>query len=89
LPLLRKMQGASRIVPVPRTARLGGAIRQKPGRRGFYAATLEGDVATPLGGQSSGATTSLAWANALVVVPEDSAGLEAGATVTAFSLGDL
>jgi molybdopterin molybdotransferase len=89
LPLLRKMQGASRVVPLPRTVRLGGPIKQKPGRRGFYAATLEGDVATPLGGQSSGATTSLAWADALVVVPEDSSGLDAGATATAFALGDL
>lgn len=89
LPLLRKMQGAARVVPTPRTVRLASSLKQKPGRRGFYAATLEGDVATPLGGQSSGATTSLAWADALVVVPEDSPGLDAGATAKAFVLRDL
>ncbi|HVU05143.1 MAG TPA: gephyrin-like molybdotransferase Glp [Polyangiaceae bacterium] len=78
LPLLRALQGARDVLPIARRVRLSAPIRQKTGRRGFYAATLAGDVATPLRGQSSGATTILAWADALVVVPEDSEGLAAG-----------
>jgi molybdopterin molybdotransferase len=86
--LLRRMQGDRADTRRPRPFRLGAPIRQKPGRRGFYAATLDGDVATPLSGQSSGSTVSLARADALVVVPEESNGFEAGQTVNAFVLAD-
>jgi molybdopterin molybdotransferase len=89
VPLLRAMQGDRRATPVPRRVRLGAALRQKPGRRGFYAATLDGDVATPLAGQSSGSTVSLAHADALVVVPEDSEGYAAGDAADAILLGDV
>lgn len=88
VPLLRAMQGDLRVLPVPRTVRLGGAIRQRPGRRGFYAASLSGDLATPLASQSSGSTVSLAIADALIIVPEALDGLPAGAVAEALLLGE-
>ncbi|HEX7671542.1 MAG TPA: gephyrin-like molybdotransferase Glp [Polyangiaceae bacterium] len=89
LPLLRRMQGDERGPPTTRRLRLGAPIAQKTGRLGFYAATVAGDVATPLSGQASGSTTSLAWADALVVVPADSTGYGADEVVDVISLGDL
>jgi molybdopterin molybdotransferase len=87
LPLLRRMQGDRRELSPTRTLRLGAALAQKPGRRGYYAATVEGDVATPLGGQSSGSTVSLAHADALIVVPEQSAGYASGDAAEVLMLG--
>ena len=89
LPLLRRMQGERRTEPTARTMRLGAKVKQRTGRRGYYPARLEGDVVTPLPGQASGSTTSLAWADALIVVPQDSTGFEAGATVDVLALADL
>jgi molybdopterin molybdotransferase len=89
LPLLRKMQGDRRSFPAPRRFRLGGPIRQNPGRRGFYAATVVGDTATPLSRQSSGSTVSLAHAEALVVVPQESSGFAEGETADGFLLSDF
>lgn len=89
LPLLRRMQGDARGRPVTRRLRLGGRITQKTGRLGFYAAKIAGDVATPLSGQASGSTTSLASADALVVVPADSTGHGAGELADVIFLGDL
>lgn len=89
VPLLRRMQGERRDAPPARRMRVGAAVKQRTGRRGFYAARVEGDVATPLPGQSSGSTTSLAWADALIVVPQDSEGYEAGATADVLLLSDL
>lgn len=89
LPLLRKMQGEKQPLPSAMRLPLAQAIRQKPGRRGFYRAVIEGTTVTALSSQASGATTSLAWANALIVVPEDSPGYEAGDLVTVYRLDDL
>ncbi|HVW29180.1 MAG TPA: gephyrin-like molybdotransferase Glp [Polyangiaceae bacterium] len=89
LPLLRRLQGDRAVHRRPRRCRLAAPIRQKPGRRGFYAASLDGDLATPLAGQASGSTVSLAHADALVIVPESSSGYEANDTVEAFVLSDL
>jgi molybdopterin molybdotransferase len=89
LPLLRKMQGDQRSLPPKRRFRLGGAIRQSPGRRGFYAASVAGDTAVPLARQSSGSTVSLAHADALVIVPEESSGLSEGETAEGFLLSDF
>jgi molybdopterin molybdotransferase len=88
VPLLRRMQGDRRAVPATRIVRLSHPLRQKPGRRGFYAVTLDGDLATPLASQSSGSTTALAHADALVVVPEGSEGLPAGASAQSLPLGE-
>jgi molybdopterin molybdotransferase len=89
LPLLRLMQGDRATRRGPRQFRLGAPLRQKPGRRGFYAATLDGDVVTPCAGQASGSTVSLAHADVLVIIPEDSAGYDAHELVQALLLSEL
>ena len=88
VPLLRRMQGDARAVPPPRRVRLAARLRQSGGRRGFYASVVQGDLATPLA-TSSGSTVSLARANALLIVPEDCAGYEAGEEAWALMLVDL
>jgi molybdopterin molybdotransferase len=88
LPLLKAMQGAREPVPPRRRGRLAVRIDHKPGRLGLYRARLEGDLATPLVNQSSGAPHGLAWANALVVAPETEGALEAGASVELIPLSD-
>ena len=78
VPLLRALQGDRQPVPPQRRGRLLQPLHQKPGRRGFYRARTEGaDRLRPLDNQASGAPTSLAWADALVIVPEDSSGFSA------------
>jgi molybdopterin molybdotransferase len=89
LPLLRRMQGDRRTEPQARAMRLGAPIKQRPGRRGYYPARIEEGIVTPLPGQASGSTTSLAWADGLIVVPQESAGHEAGATVDVLLLGEM
>jgi molybdopterin molybdotransferase len=89
LPLLRALQGDRRPYPLPMRVRLAGAIAQKPGRLGFYRARLEGDVAHVHRNQASGAPTSMAQADALVMVPADSTGLPEGAEALALRLDEL
>jgi molybdopterin molybdotransferase len=89
LPLLRALQGDARAVPTPMRVRLASAISQKPGRLGFYRARLEGDVAHVHHNQASGAPTSMASADVLVMVPEGSTGVAAGAEASALRLDDL
>ncbi|HKY37707.1 MAG TPA: gephyrin-like molybdotransferase Glp, partial [Polyangiaceae bacterium] len=83
LPLLRALQGDLHPLPATTRVRLASAIEQKPGRLGFYRARLEGDLAHVHDNQASGAPTSMAFADALVLVPEDSEGLAAGAEAMA------
>jgi molybdopterin molybdotransferase len=89
LPLLRALQGDRRPVPQTFSVRLGSAIAQRPGRLGFYRARLDGDVAHVHANQASGAPTSMAEADALVMVPADCEGLAEGATARALRLDDL
>jgi molybdopterin molybdotransferase len=89
LPLLRAMQGDAEALPRAVEVRLGRAISQKPGRLGFYRARLVDGVAHVHDNQASGAPTSMAKADVLVMVPEDSSGLAAGATARALRLDDL
>ena len=89
LPLLRALQGDTQALPRPVEVRLGSAITQKPGRLGFYRARLVDGVAQVHDNQASGAPTSMAKADVLVMVPEDSNGLPAGATASALRLDDL
>ena len=89
LPLLRALQGDVRAVPIPMRVKLASAISQKPGRLGFYRARLEGDVAHVHENQASGAPTSMASADVLVMVPEGSTGVAAGADASALRLDDL
>jgi molybdopterin molybdotransferase len=69
--------------------KLASAINQKPGRLGFYRARLDGNVAHVHQNQASGAPTSMAQADALVMVPADSLGLAAGEDALALRLSDL
>ena len=89
VPLLRALQGDAQPVPATIRVQLASAIRQKPGRLGFYRARLEGSVAHVHDNQASGAPTSMALADALVLIPEDSEGLPAGADAQALRLADL
>lgn len=89
LPLLRKMQGEARVTPVPRRIALGAALRQTTGRRGYYAANVRGEKVFPLTKHSSGSTVSLANADALVIVPADSAGYAEGDVADVLLLSEL
>jgi molybdopterin molybdotransferase len=88
LPLLRALQGDRAQTPPLRRALLTEAVRQKPGRRGFLRATLSGNQVTPLANQASGAATGMAWANALIIVHEDSSGHDAGSEVSVLAFAD-
>ncbi len=89
LPLLRALQGDRRAVPSPVKLRLANAISQKPGRLGFYRARSIDGVAHVHDNQASGAPTSMAHADVLVMLPEDATGAAAGAEVNALRLDDL
>ncbi len=89
MPLLRKMQGDLEPFPEPRIATLTQPVRQTPGRRAFLRALLSGDNVTPLKNQASGALPSTAWANALLVVPEDAEALAEGSRVRVHAFADL
>jgi len=89
-PALRRMAGAAPdegVVVVP--AVLEHAIRKGDGKRHFHRVIVtrgpegytDGYVARSSGGQGSHMVASLARANGLVQVPEDSAGLEAAQVV--------
>jgi molybdopterin molybdotransferase len=92
-PLLRALQGDSAPIPLLVPARLGSPLRHKPGRLEFARATLEREgrdlVAIPFHNQSSGATTSIGWATALILVPLDAEDLAAGTVVDVLRLGDI
>jgi molybdopterin molybdotransferase len=89
LPLLRALQGDAMPYPKPIRVRLAQGITQKPGRLGFYRARLDGDLAHIHKNQASGAPTSMAHADALVMVPAESEGLPAGADAPALRLDEL
>jgi len=89
MPLLRAMQGDRRPLPSRGHARLHSALRQTPGRMGFYRAALQGDLAFTATNQASGSAASLAYADALVILPADSAGLEAGERIEFIRLAEL
>lgn len=88
-PLIRALAGDTKPVARFRTAKLTHAFEQKPGRRGFYRATLDGDEVSVIGNQASGNPASMAWANCLLMLPEDSTGEPAGGTVQVLALGDV
>jgi molybdopterin molybdotransferase len=89
MPLLRQMQGDRRPVPARSRARLNSALRQSPGRTGFYRAQLQGDLAITASNQASGSAVSLAQADALLILPADSSGLAAGESVEMIRLAEL
>src|SRR5262249_892691 len=93
VPLLRPLQGDAPPFPAFGRARIAQALAHGPGRREFARAVLssaEGGLrVTPFDNQASGAVTSMARADALIVVPEDSGGVGEGDEVDVLLLSDL
>jgi molybdopterin molybdotransferase len=89
VPLLRALQGARDPLPAFGRAKLTRSVRHPPGRLEFLRASVTNGLATPFDNQASGAVTSMADANALVCIPEDAAGLDAGADVDVLLLSDV
>lgn len=92
MPFLRALQGDRQPLPHLLRLPLGAPVRHKAGRLEFVRARLVAAAgalsAVPLENQASGALTSLAWADALVLVPAEIDGLEAGASVEVLRLQD-
>ncbi|MFO0739949.1 MAG: gephyrin-like molybdotransferase Glp [Labilithrix sp.] len=93
-PLLRAMQGEAHPFPSVRRARMTRAHAHDPGRMEFARAmtghTESGHLSvTTLGNQSSGAVTSMAHSDALVLIPADASGIPAGAEVDVLFMSDL
>ena len=92
LPLLRTMQGDRRPLPTTLRAPLASAVQRSPGRLEFMRAKLaiiDGQLAVEtLPNQASGAVTSMAWADALAIIPADAASLERGHMVEVVRFGD-
>lgn len=80
-PLLRALAGAADPLPRRRPMRLGVDLAHQPGRTELVRARVDGDAVVPLRSQASGSIVSLGLADALIVIPRDSAGLPAGSTV--------
>jgi molybdopterin molybdotransferase len=89
LPLLRTLQGDTSALPKATRVELAAPLTQKPGRMGFYRARLIEGRALVSNNQASGAPTSMAHADVLVMLPEESSGAAAGAVVDALRLDEL
>jgi molybdopterin molybdotransferase len=81
-PALRNMMGHTRLFRRTLPVRLAQAVAHRPGHVEFVRVVLSRDaggyLATPTGSQSSGVLLSMAHADALLIVPNDSKGLAAG-----------
>jgi len=92
-PLLRTLQGDAAPLPARLWARMLAPIRREPGREEFVRARLEiskdGLAAHPLPNQASGAVTSFAEADALVVVPADRDRVDVGEALEVIRLADV
>jgi molybdopterin molybdotransferase len=93
VPLLRALQGDSSPLPPRLTLRVAGSLRRQPGRAEFLRARLlsEGGELTArlLPNQASGAVTSFAEADALVVVPRDLDHVDDGDRMETIRLADI
>ncbi len=93
LPLLRALQGDGSPLPAALRLPLGAACRHKLGRLEFSRARLVPSVAglivLPLANQASGALTSLAWCDALALLPAEQESFEAGSLVDVLRIVDL
>jgi molybdopterin molybdotransferase len=95
VPLLRAMQADAAPFPITHRARMARAHAHDPGRMEFVRGTFgarEGDKepsVSPFGNQASGAVTTMAQANALIIVPAEANGVPAGAEVDVLLLADL
>lgn len=85
-PALRNMLGHARLYRRTVQARLTQPLKHRPGNLEFVRVVLsrdeQGYLATPTGSQSSGVLLSMARADALLVVPNESKGLAAGEVAT-------
>lgn len=85
-PALRNMMGHVRLYRRTVQARLTQPLKHRPGNLEFVRVVLsrdaDGYLATPTGSQSSGVLLSMARADALLVVPNESTGLAAGDVAT-------
>jgi molybdopterin molybdotransferase len=85
MPLLRSLQGDVKPAPLLLPARLAESRRRSPDRVEFVRATLAAEdgalVASAHGNQASGAATSLANSDGLVVVPAGEGPIAAGTAV--------
>ncbi|HHH28420.1 MAG TPA: molybdopterin molybdenumtransferase MoeA [Polyangiaceae bacterium] len=93
MPLIRAMQGDRTPRPLRVPTRVIGSHRRRPGREEYLRARLElhdGELCAVLPtGQSSGAVTSFAQADALVVLPVDRATIGNGERLEMIRLADL
>jgi molybdopterin molybdotransferase len=92
MPLLRAMQRDESPLPIILRAPLGTNIQRNPGRLEFMRAKLETEdgqlVVRTLPNQASGAVTSMAWANALAIVPADATLLASGDAIDVLRFSD-
>ena len=90
-PALRRMQGRLAVYPPTQRVRLAEAVESKPGMTHFLRATLDRSGSFPLarltGAQGSGILTSVARADALLVVPLDVERIGEGEEAVAVLLG--
>lgn len=89
IPLIRALTGDTRPFCTLRRVPLLEPLTQKPGRMCLYRGTLDSDGVRILPNQSSGASTTIAWANALVVVDGAVERIERGEMVDTLSFNDL
>ena len=91
-PAIRKMQGHARLFRRPVTVRLAESVTLSAALTHFLRAVVSEEngtlVARLTGPQGSGLLSSMARANALLVLPPEPARIEAGATVRAILLRD-
>lgn len=103
VPLLRALQGDATPLPRRLAARAAGSLRRRPGRVEFLRARLEGASlmesepqrgggelrARILPNQSSGAVTSFAEADALLIVPADRDRVDDGDELSAIRIAEI
>ncbi|MFT3771237.1 MAG: molybdopterin molybdotransferase MoeA [Minicystis sp.] len=93
MPLLRALQGDATPLPLRLRAALRKKIEREPGREEFLRAKIEverGELAVCImPNQASGAVTSFAEADALVVIPADKARVEEGDPVEVIRIADV
>lgn len=93
MPLLRSLQGDAAPLPERLRARATGSLRRRAGRIEFLRALLEreGDVlrARVLPNQASGAVTSFAEADSLLIVPADRERVDDGDTLELIRIADI
>ena len=85
-PALDKLMGTAPRLPWSMPARVTHALKKRPGRVEFQRGFLQRDAAgavtvTPTGDQGSGILSSMSQANCFIVLPLETAGVAAGATV--------